>query len=63
MERSFLLRMGNKILMEDVTETKFIAETEGRTVQRLRYPGIHYINNQQTQTLLHMPARILQKEP
>jgi hypothetical protein len=34
----FLLRMGNKILMEGVTETKFRAETEGRTIQRLPYP-------------------------
>jgi hypothetical protein len=29
---SFLLRMGNKISMEGVTETKFRAETEGRTI-------------------------------
>jgi hypothetical protein len=26
--------MGNKIPMEGVTETKFRAETEGRTIQR-----------------------------
>jgi hypothetical protein len=31
---SSLLRMGNKIPMEGVTETKFKAETEGRTIQR-----------------------------
>jgi hypothetical protein len=31
----FLLRMGNKIFMEGVTETKFEAEREGRTIQRL----------------------------
>jgi hypothetical protein len=31
---SFLLRMGNKIPMEGVTETHFGAETEGRTIQR-----------------------------
>jgi hypothetical protein len=30
-----LLRMGNKIPMEGVTVTKFGAETEGRTIQRL----------------------------
>jgi hypothetical protein len=29
-DTSFLLRMGNKILMEGVTETKFAPETEGR---------------------------------
>jgi hypothetical protein len=53
----FLLRMGNKIPMEGVTETKFGAETEGRTTQRLPHLGIHPINSHQTQTLLHMPAR------
>jgi hypothetical protein len=40
-DTSFLLRMGNKILMEGVTEKKFGAETEGRTIQRLPYLGIH----------------------
>ena len=30
-----LLRRGNKIPMEGVTETKFGAETEGVTMQRL----------------------------
>jgi hypothetical protein len=33
-DTSFLLRMGNKIPMEGVTETKFGAETEGRTIHR-----------------------------
>jgi hypothetical protein len=53
----FLLRMGNKIPMERVTETNLGAEMEGRTIQRLYHLGIHPINNHQTQTLLHMPAR------
>ena len=52
-----LLRMGNKIPMEEVTETKIGAETEGRTIQRLPHPGIHPIYNHQIQTLLHMIAR------
>jgi hypothetical protein len=56
-DTSFLLRMGNKIPVERVTETKFGAETEGRTIQRLLHPKIHPINNHQTQALLHMPAR------
>jgi hypothetical protein len=60
-DTSFLLRMGNKIPMEGVTETKFGAETEGRkegrTIQRLPYPGIDPIISHQTQTLLHMSAR------
>jgi hypothetical protein len=54
---SFLLRMGNKISMEGVTETKFRAEMEGRTIQRQLHPVFHPINNHQTQTLLHMPER------
>ena len=52
-----LLRMGNKIPMEGVIETKFGAEMEGKTIQRLPYPGIHLIISQQMQTLLHMAAR------
>jgi hypothetical protein len=56
-DTSFLLRMGNKIPMEGVTETRFRAETEGRTIQRLPHMGICLINNHQTQTPLCMPAR------
>ena len=46
------LRMGNKIPMEGVTETKFRVERKERTIQRLPYLGIHLIYNHQTQTLL-----------
>jgi hypothetical protein len=53
----FLLRMGNKIPTEGVTETMFGAEMEGRTIQRLPHLGIHPINSHQNQTLLHMPER------
>jgi hypothetical protein len=56
-DTSFLLRRGNKIPMEGVTETEFEAETEGRTIQRLPHPVNHPINNHQTQTLLQMPTR------
>jgi hypothetical protein len=52
-----LLNMGNKIPMEGVTETRFGAEMEGRTIQRLPHPGIYPIYSHQTQTLLHMPER------
>jgi hypothetical protein len=38
-----LFRMGNKIPMGAVTETKFGAETEERIIQRLPHPGIHPI--------------------
>jgi hypothetical protein len=44
-DTSFVLRMGNKIPMEGVTETKYGGETEGRTIQRLPHPGIHPINS------------------
>ena len=50
-DTSFLLRTWNKIPIERVTETKFRAEPEGMTIQRLPYLGIHPINNHQTQTL------------
>ena len=40
MDTSFLPRIGNKIPMEGVTETKFQAEMEGWTIQRLLHPGI-----------------------
>jgi hypothetical protein len=43
-----------KIPMEIVTKTKFRAETEEMTIQRLPYLGIHPIYNLQTQTLLWM---------
>jgi hypothetical protein len=46
-----LLRRGNKIPMEGVTETKYGAETEGMTIHRLPHLGIHPINTHQTQTL------------
>jgi hypothetical protein len=53
---SFLLRNGNTTPMEGATETKFGAETEGRYIQSLPHLGIHPINSDQTQTLLHFPA-------
>jgi hypothetical protein len=54
---SFLLKMGNKIPMEGVTETKLGAEHEGMTIQRLSHLGIYSINNHQTQTLGQLPTR------
>ena len=60
---SILLRRRNKILMEGVTETKFRAETEGTTIQKLPHLGIHPINNHQTQTLLQMPTKACWLEP
>jgi hypothetical protein len=53
---SFLLRIGNKIPMEGVTEKKFGAKMKGWTIQRLPHLGIHPIISHQTQTLLYTPA-------
>jgi hypothetical protein len=51
---SILPRRRNKIPMKRVIETKYGAETEGTTLQRLSHLGIHPIHNHQTQTLLWM---------
>jgi hypothetical protein len=56
-DTSILLKMGNKIPMEGVIETKFGAENEGKAIQRLPHLRIHPINNHQNQTLLQMPTR------
>ena len=63
MDTSFLLRIGNKIPMKGVTETKFVAKMKGWTIQRLPNPGVHPIISHQTQTLLHMPAKFCWKDP
>jgi hypothetical protein len=60
-DTSILLRRGNEIPMEGVTETKCEAdisdiETVGLTIQRLLYLGIHPTNNHQIQTLLWIPT-------
>jgi hypothetical protein len=47
-----ILRRGNKIPMEGVSETKCETETEERAMQRLPHLGIHPMNNHQNQTLL-----------
>jgi hypothetical protein len=51
LDTSFLLRMGNKICMDGVTEMKFRADPEGMTIQRLPHLGIHLLNIHQTKTL------------
>jgi hypothetical protein len=57
-DTSSLLRMGNKIPIERVTDRMFGAETKGWTIQRLPHLGIHPIISHQIQILLHMPARV-----
>ena len=52
-DTSVLHRRGNKISMEGVTETKFRAETEGKTIQRLSPPGDpSHIQSPNTDTIL-----------
>jgi hypothetical protein len=58
-----LLTVENKIPMDGVTETKYRAESEVMTIQRLPNLGIHPINNHQTQTLRQMPKRANWQEP
>jgi hypothetical protein len=58
-DTSVLLRRKNKIHMEEVTETKYGAETEEVTIQRLPHLGIQSIYIHQTQTLLWMPKKCL----
>jgi len=41
MDTSFLPRIGNKIPMEGVAETKFRAKMKGWTIQRLPYLEVH----------------------
>jgi hypothetical protein len=52
-----LLRRGDKISMEEGTETRCGAETEGMTIERLLHLRIYSIYNHQTQTLLWKPTR------
>jgi hypothetical protein len=42
-DTSFLPRIGNKISMEEVAETKSGAKTKGWTIQRLPHPGVYPI--------------------
>jgi hypothetical protein len=59
-DNSFILRMGNKILMEGVIETKFRAEPEETTNQRLPRLGIHSINTTNPEPW-QMPRRCCQE--
>jgi hypothetical protein len=55
-DASVLLRSGKKILTGENMETKCIAETQRKPVQRLPHLGIHPIYSPQTVTLLWMPT-------
>lgn len=43
--------------------TKYGAETEGKTIQRLPHLGIHPLYRHQTQTLLYIPRNACWQEP
>ena len=58
-----LLRMGNKIPMEGITETMFGAVMKVWIIQILPHPRIHPIFSHQSQTLMHMPARFCSQDP
>jgi hypothetical protein len=62
-DTSFLLRIGKKIRRKGVTEIKFGTKMKGWTTQRLSHLGIHPIISHQIQTLLHMPASFLSRDP
>jgi hypothetical protein len=56
-DTSTLLRMGNKIPMEGVTETKCGAKMEGMTIQRLPHLRIHPINYHKTRHYCGCPTK------
>jgi hypothetical protein len=62
MDTLVLLRRENKIPMERDTETKYGAETDGMTIQRLTHMGIHSICSHQTQIILWMPTSVCWQE-
>jgi hypothetical protein len=45
MNTSFLPRIGNKISMEGVAETKFEDKTKGWTIQRHAFLKAYYVSN------------------
>ena len=56
-DASFYLRMGNKIPMVGVTETKFRAEPEGMTIHRVPHLGFHPHKQPPNPDIRQMPRR------
>jgi hypothetical protein len=54
-----LLKRGNKIPMEGVTETKCGAETAGMTIQRLPHLWIHHIHSLNSDTFVYANKGLL----
>ena len=63
MDTSFLLRIGNKIPMKGVTETKFGAKMKGWTIQRLPHPGNLSHNQPPNADTIAYASKILLKGP
>jgi hypothetical protein len=61
MDTSFLPKIGNKISMEGVTETKFGAKTKGWTIQRLPHPVCPSHNQSQKADTIAYVSKILLK--
>jgi hypothetical protein len=61
-DTSFFLRIGNKIPMKGVTETKFGAKMKEWTIQRLPHPGIHPIICPNPDTIAYA-SKILMEGP
>jgi hypothetical protein len=62
-DTSLLLRIGNKLPMEGVTETKFGAKIKGWTIHRLPHPGIHPIISPPNSDTIAYASKILLKGP
>jgi hypothetical protein len=63
-DTSFLLRIGNKITMKGVTETKFGAKMKGWTIQRLHPPPGDPSHNQPLNPdIIAYASKILLKGP
>ena len=62
-DTSFLLRIGNKIPMEGVTETKFGAKMKGWTIHRLPHPGDPSHNQPPNPDTIAYASKILLEGP
>jgi hypothetical protein len=62
-DTSPLLRIGDKTLLEGVTETKFGAEKKGWTIQRLPHPGTPFHNQPPNTGTITYASKILLKDP
>jgi hypothetical protein len=62
-DTSFLFKIGDKMPMKGLTETKFAAKMKGRTIQRLPHPGIPSHNQPPNPDTIAYASKILLKGP